>query len=264
MSFSTVTRSQSVQHPVEQPFQVEFPNGRVAKAIEICQSSDLATMLSRLGLVEPRPVLVVVGGASQLSEVDFERVRSLFTEIFAPLAERLGLYVVDGGTDAGVMRMMGLARQQVKGTFPLIGVVPQGVAIFPNQAPPQEMAAPLEAHHSHFVLTPGFNWGDEAGYLAKIATRLSDPFPSVSVLINGGEITWVDAAESVSEGRSIIVIGGSGRAADTLTAALNGHETDPRARSLINSGLLQAIDLGDRDQLEAVLQEILVGLNRGH
>ncbi len=253
----------SVQHLVEQPFQIKFPNGGVAKAIEICQSSDLATMLSRLGLVEPRPVLVVVGGASQLSETDFERVRSLFTEILAPLAQRLGLYVVDGGTDAGVMWMMGLARQQVKGTFPLIGVAPQGVVTFPNQAPPQEMAASLEAHHSHFILTPGLNRGDESPYLAKIGTHLSGSLPSVSVLINGGEITWVDAAASVSEGRSIVVIGGSGRAADRLTAALSGHSTDQRSKPLINSGLLQAIDLGDRDQLETVLQEILAGLNQG-
>lgn len=242
---------------IEQPFSVSFLNGTIAKAVKIESDSNLESVLEKIGLQRSRPVLVVVGGASQLSDQDFERVRSLFTDTLAPLAQRLGAYVVDGGTDAGVMRMMGLARQACAATFPLIGVLPAGVAIFPDQPPPQANAAPLEPHHTHFVLTPGSAWGDESPCLAEIASLLAGKFPSVSVLINGGEITWVDAAESVGEGRSIVVIAGSGRAADTLAAALNGNATEPRAHALVASGLLQAVDLNDNEQLENLLQNIL-------
>jgi thiamine biosynthesis lipoprotein ApbE len=77
------------------------------------------------------------------------------------------------------------------------------------------------------------------------------------VLINGGEITWVDAAESVEEGRSVVVIAGSGRAADTLAAALNGATTEQRAKTLVASGLLQAVNLTDVEQLDDLLQNML-------
>jgi len=256
MSFrSTLVRP--VTYPIEQPFQVQFPNRSVAEAVKIRHDSDLKVVLSHIGLTHTRPVLVVVGGASQLSQADFERVRSLFTTVLAPLAERVGAYVVDGGTDAGVMQMMGMARAEVGASFPLVGVLPYGVAIFPGQPAPQEIAAALEPNHTHFVLTPGSAWGDESPCLAHIASVLAGENPSVSVLINGGEITWIDAAESVEEGRAIIVIAGSGRAADIIADALEGNSTEQRAKRLVSSGLLQAVDLECSEQLESILHGIL-------
>jgi|GEM_PF-4871936 len=52
---------------------------------------DLATIPPTLGIDHPRLVLVIVGGASKLSEADLQRVRSLFTQAIAPLAQGLGL-----------------------------------------------------------------------------------------------------------------------------------------------------------------------------
>jgi hypothetical protein len=68
----------------------------------------------------------------------------------------------------------------------------------------------LEAHHTHFVLTPGSEWGDESIWISRLATALASTQPSVSVLINGGEIAYQDLAHSVEQLRPVIVIEGSG------------------------------------------------------
>ncbi|MBE9041589.1 hypothetical protein IQ235_12440 [Oscillatoriales cyanobacterium LEGE 11467] len=242
-----------MQHPVS----IEFESGPTATALYPQANTDLNTALESLGLKSPRPVLVVVGGASLLSDEARERLLSLFLDVLAPLAESLNACVVDGGTDAGVMQMMGRARQQIGATFPLIGVTSVGLATLPNQAPPAKDACPLEPHHTHFRLIPGSHWGDESPWMAAISSILSGSSGAVTVLINGGQITWVDVAESVAVKQPVVIVAGSGRTADILAAALNGKIADDRAPALVESGLLQAVDLEDSEKLSRVLKQIL-------
>jgi hypothetical protein len=54
--------------------------------------------------------VVIGGGASLISEEDLQRLQRLFSKVLAPLAQELGVIVADGGTDAGVMRLMGQRR----------------------------------------------------------------------------------------------------------------------------------------------------------
>jgi hypothetical protein len=69
-----------------------------------------------------------------------------------------GAAIVDGGTDSGVMRVMGRVRDATSASFPLIGVAAMGNVIAPGiRAQPD--AAELEPHHTHFVLVPGAVWG---------------------------------------------------------------------------------------------------------
>lgn len=242
---------------MQKPFLIEFANGLTAQALYPQANADLSVTLAQLELNSPHPVLLVVGGASYLSEADRERLRSLFINVLAPLAESLNAYVVDGGTDAGVMQMMGQARSKIGATFPLIGVTCVGLATLPNQTPPAEDASVLEPHHTHFLLVPGSQWGDESPWMAGLASTLSGDCPSVTVLMNGGEITWKDAAESVAAKHPIVVVAGSGRTADILVAALNGTVKDDRALALVASGLLQAVNLEDSQKFARVLKQIL-------
>ncbi len=228
---------------MEKAFGLTFPNGLTARAIQVQNEADLSTALGKIGLHESRPVLVVIGGASLLSNADLTQLRSLFVQALAPLAEALGVFVVDGGTDAGVMRLMGQARAEIAATFPLVGVVPAWFVALPDIPSSSSDSVPLEPHHTHFVLVPGSKWGDESSWLADIANTLAGRAPSVVVLINGGEITWKNALENIQAGRSVIVVAGSGRTADLIAAGLRGEVTDRRAEELIASGLVQAIDL---------------------
>jgi hypothetical protein len=226
---------------MEKSFKISLNHS--ASAVHLQSLSELSIALKQLGLQQGRPVLVVIGGASHLSTDDDERIRLLFTQVLAPLAQKWGAFVVDGGTDAGVMQLMGQARAETATSFPLIGVCPIDLVTFPNAAPISADAAPLEPNHTHFILVPGSHWGDESQWMAEVASVLADHAPSVTVLINGGEITWKDASQNVQAGREVLVIAGSGRTADKLASGLRGEATDQRAQPLIATGLVQAIDL---------------------
>ena len=52
----------------------------------------------------------------------------------------------------------------------------------------QDQSAPLDPHHTHFILVPGKNWGDESFWIDQIAIQLAGDQPSVAVLVNGGKI----------------------------------------------------------------------------
>lgn len=248
-----------MQH-VGVPFSIQFDNGSLAQAFCPQDPRELSEAFTRMGLQEPRPVLVLVGGASRMTQDDLARVNLLFSEVLVPLAEAFQAYVVDGGTDTGIMEMMGEARKAAGAGFQLIGVVPRGLATLPSQTPPSEDAASLEPNHTHFLLVPGTSWGDDSPWLSHAADVLARGQASVTVLINGGEVTWQDASESVKDGRPILVMAGSGRTADILAAGLQGSiVTDERAEQLLASGLLQAVDLQQLDQLALAIEAIFAG-----
>lgn len=228
---------------MEKPFTYTFTDGHTADVIQVNSFVELSNALQSLGFDSHVPVLVLVGGASGISEADMLRLKQLFITEIAPLVQKLGVAVVDGGTDAGIMRLIGQARTEISATFPLIGVAAIDTVTLCDRPVPRPDAAPLEPNHTHFVLVPGSNWGDESPWLSRIATLLSDGFPSVTLVVNGGEITFQDVSNSVKADRPVVVLNGSGRTADKLAAALRGEVTDPRAHELADSGQLQTINL---------------------
>jgi hypothetical protein len=242
---------------MEQLLQLSLHNGQIASAVVVNQMPELPQALAAMGLQMARPTLVVVGGASQMCAANSLQLQRLFMEVLAPIAENLGAYVVDGGTDTGVMRLMGEARTKIGGKFALIGVAPLSKVALPNGLEPPADSSPLEPNHNHFVLVPGSNWGDESPWLAQVATVLANGAPALTVLINGGEITFDDALHSITKGRLVIVIAGSGRTADILAAALHGEMTDTRAMKLAKSGILYYINLFNSEARFESLAEII-------
>lgn len=229
---------------MEKPCE-SLSNALTTCSIQVHHPTELSNALAAIGLHDSRPTIVLVGGASGMSDSYLDRLRQLFVERLAPLAEKLGAYVVDGATDSGVMRLMGQARSAIGGTFPLIGVAAIGTIILPNVKNSFADAAPLESNHSHFVLVPGTNWGDESPWLAQVATVLADGAASVTVLVNGGKIALQDVRYSILADRPVVVVDGSGRTADLLAAALRGETIDVKAMELAESGKLTAVDLSN-------------------
>jgi len=242
-----------------QCFTITLDEKRVAKAIQVDGYDKLCSALHALELHPRTPVLVVVGGASKLNDDDFSRLQLLFEQVLAPLAESLNMTVIDGGTDAGVMKLIGHARQDINGTFPLVGVVPIELANFPEN--PYDLApdsATLEANHTHFLFVPGAAWGDESPWIAKVASVLAEEEPSIAILANGGEISWTDAQQNVEANRPVIVVEGSGRTADILAQALQGQIIDDRAQGLLDSKLLQSIEMAnDFQDISQTLRQII-------
>jgi SLOG in TRPM, prokaryote len=215
------------------------------------EDEDLSACLSRIDLRGPGPAMVVVGGASGMDGDRMEQLRPVFRDALASVAQRLDAFVIDGGTDVGVMRLLGWARSALGASFPLIGVASLATVSVPGQGSAHPDAAPLEPHHSHFLLVPGANWGDEAPWLADAASVLADKAPSVTVLVNGGEVAYDDVARSILANRPTIVVAGSGRTADRLVAAINGKASDERARTLVASGLVRVAGPVDAPDLVA-------------
>ncbi len=253
---------------MEKPFQINFSTGQTANAVIVNHDLDLPNAVENIGLKTGYPIIVLVGGASGISDKDLIRLQEIFVKILAPQVESLGAIVVDGGTDAGIMRLIGKARAEIGGTFPLVGVAAIGTVVLPDTTLIDNIstnpdAAPLEPHHTHLFLVPGSNWGDESPWIANIASQLSQGKPSLTIVINGGEITWQDVQQSIKVGRPVLTIAGSGRTADKIAAALAGKHTDERAKDLIASGQINSIDLKQGGyRLSQVITKILFKENQ--
>jgi hypothetical protein len=220
---------------------LDFGDGHAAPMARVHPDADVAAVAAELGLNGPRPVLVVVGGASGLDERRKERLRGLFSQALVPVAQAWNAVVVDGGTDSGVMQLLGQAVSTQRASFPLVGVAADGKVILPGERTEPGGRRALERHHTHFVLVPGSSWGDESPWLAGVATAIAAGAPSATVLINGGDIAFRDVANSLLADRPVLVIKGTGRAADRIAAALDGDGGDAQAARLAGSSLVTAV-----------------------
>lgn len=247
----------SAAGPETSPFRVELAGARFAHAVHVTASSQLRAALEALGLHPPRPTVVVVGGAAGLEEARMAALRPLFGEVIVPAMQRYGAVGVDGGTRFGVMRLLGEARAGGGATFPLVGVVAEGPAKLPRERPTGDVQSTLEPNHTHFVVVPGQEWGAEALWIARTATILAGAAPSVTVLVNGGQIAYSDVQHSLEAGRPVLVIAGSGGTADVIADALAGSSRDDRAAALAGSGLIHAVRIDEPATLADTLAAVV-------
>src|SRR4051812_42329241 len=175
--------------------------GRGPVVIRVGEHVDVAATLAANGVATGAKVIVVVGGADGVPDSASEALAELVNGAVLPVVVGLRAAVVDGGTDAGVMRALGRARHRCDEDFPLIGVAAEGTVRLPGAGPSREGAAGVEPHHSHVLLVPGAGWGDEAPWISAVAGILADGRPSVTLLVNGGATAFDDAAHSLEAGR---------------------------------------------------------------
>jgi len=180
------------------------------RRVRVRAVDELGEALDKLGVRRERPVLVLVGGAGGMSDDHLALVRDLLRAAVPVLAEH-DAAVVDGGTDVGVMKAMA----ELGDGLTLVGVLVEealgDVALAPN--------------HVH-LLVPGDSWGDESPWLAEVASVIAGGRGSATLLVNGGEITYADAAQSIERGRAVLVVAGTGRTADAIAGAADGRAAD--------------------------------------
>lgn len=205
-----------------------------------------------------RPVLAVVGGAEGMADDVVDDVVELLRTGVLPLLDRRGATVVDGGTDSGVMRVMGRARAAAGARLPLVGVAAEGTVGPVSLADTGERPM-VEPHHTHVVLVPGRSWGDESPWLAAVATAIAGDQPSVTLVVNGGDIVWQDIEHSLRLHRPVVVLAGTGRAADEIAAAAAGRDGDHRAGGVAGHDLVSIVDIDDSAGLVDVLDRLLRG-----
>ena len=194
--------------------QIPLERGIPVRAANVSNTSEIQRALDKLGIPHPSSVIVLVGGAAGVGWLDMFPMRKA-VGIVARLAEETQSVVIDGGTQAGIMTEIGKQRKRNGYSFPLIGVV------FDNLIIKEEPASILDPHHTHFFLIPGDDWGDESAWISKIATSVAGNYKSITVLINGGNISRQDVEYSLLEKRPTFVIRGTGRLADEITLTGN-------------------------------------------
>lgn len=233
------------------------PDGRIPRAW-VEAPAELGDALAGLDLAQARPVLVLVGGASNLDPSVAEPLLRLF-EHLAPRLDRAGAAVVDGATAYGVMALMGLARYRTGARFPLLGVAAIGTVDVSNAGiGGPKGTATLDPHHSHVILVPGTRWGDESPWISASAAALAGPRPSLTLVAAGGEVTRLDVAQALGTRRPLLVIAGSGGTADQLARWRRGGAPPPgMSPSQTDLGLIQVLDLDDPAAVGDLVSAIL-------
>jgi hypothetical protein len=235
------------------------PGRRYARVKDV---DHLLAGLDDLGVRRERPVVVLVGGAGGMADGDLQLVDQVLRDAVFPVLDRLDAAVVDGGTDSGVMRVVGRARDSCRSEFPLIGVAAEGTVARPEvHGSGAADTAVLEPHHTHIVLVPGHSWGDESPWLAAVADAIAGDSPSVTLVVNGGAITYDDIERSLNGDRPVLVLSGTGRAADAVASVLAGHGANPRAERVATSPLTKVVDVGDTAAIAAALGAALADQN---
>jgi hypothetical protein len=227
----------------------------VPPSARVSQAADIPAVLRTLGVDVRRSVLVSVGGAGGMTPDDLAVMTEALERVIRAL-DGWGAAIVDGGTDSGVMKVMGQLREAVGARFPLVGVAAEGTVILPGTSARPDAAA-LEPHHTQVILVPGQTWGDESPWLSQVATVIAAGQPSLTLVVNGGQITYDDIDHSLQAGRPVIILAGTGRAADTIAAAARGDIGDPKAAQAAASAGTRIVSLDDQQALYSAIQSIL-------
>ena len=239
---------------------ITFENGNRAVVITAPLDASVQAILDALEIASPRAVILLFGGAAGLNDACKAHLATLFAEGVTPVAAELGALIIDGGTQSGVMAIMGEAVARSPGTFQLLGIAPKGKIMHPEIAGASAISdgAPLEPNHSHFVLVESGEWGGETGKMLELARAFKAPI--VAILVNGGAIAADEALQSVRNGWQLLVVEGSGRFADELSAAVRDGQfaKSVEVSEIARSGCVALFHVDDaaqklRDELRRLL-----------
>lgn len=239
---STISRP-----PLNQPFTIPFSNS-LRPAIVVPPTVDPKLIIQAFNLGFPRPTIFITGGAGQMTPEDIKLTHQVVEEGIAAFAQRYNVTVIDGGTDAGVMQMIGDARRRNQYTFPLIGVAPLGKVTYPGFDNPAQEAV-LQEGHSHFVLVDAPEWGDESQMIVNMTRAIASGLPMIGILINGGKIAEKDVYLATTQGDQripILVLDGSGRTATNIANAFKtGTSTSNIIKAIIAGGDIRLTPLDE-------------------
>lgn len=206
--------------------KISFPE-QEALCVFPGERSELAQAISELRLEDNYPVIVLIGGEIDEQQADVTR-RAIQT--ISRLAEDMNAVVICGGTDMGVMAEIGQIRWRNHYKFPLVGVTLEKLVSWPDGPESTNLLWwgtkrwELEPHYSHFILVPGSQFGDESPWIVEAATILSKGHRSVTILVNGGEVSRKDIELSLEKERPVIALSRTGRLADELSRQPNRHK----------------------------------------
>lgn len=230
-------------------FLINFSSSQYAPALRVDPNQNAQDIIDVFGLRSPRPTIFITGGAGGMSEEDRQSTQSVIEAGIAHFANENGITVIDGGTESGVMQMIGEARMKNNYKFPLIGIAPVDKVSYPGWQG-KETEAELQRGHTHFVLVNSDQWGGESQMIVNLTRAISKKeHRSLGILINGGKIAEHDvylATKQSSESIPILVLDGSGRAADRVSTAIKTNAAENALiRAIVQGGDIRLTPLSE-------------------
>ena len=238
-----------------QPQEIVFLNNNAAKLVSASPGAPMASLIESLGISPLKNLILIIGGADKLDDKLTSRLTQLFSRGIARAAADAEALIIDGGTQAGVMQIMGQSIADRGRKSSLLGEGLPGKVTYPG-SPSVESSGrvPLDPNHSHFLLVDGNEWGSETETLFELASAFN--VPVLAILVNGGDIAKDELLQSIRRNWPVIVIEGSGRLADDI-AALKKQPSqieDPVLAEIVQEGDLRIFPItGALEDFERML-----------
>jgi predicted Rossmann-fold nucleotide-binding protein len=211
---------------------------------------DITSVREALGITTPAPAVLVSGGADTFDPAIAPKLTQLIGRGLLRAGRAAGAVFIDGGTDAGVMALIGRAASAMAEPMTLIGVAPEALIQRPDvsdvEAAGERVA--LAPNHTHFVLTLGETWGAETTVMFDLAQAIAGKRPVIVVMIGGGQGTLSEILHAVRRHWRVLIIAGSKGAADELLAQWTtkvAKDDDPLIAEILADGDLHAFPIGD-------------------
>jgi hypothetical protein len=197
---------------------IVFPNNNPAQIVKVHNKTSAESILTVLDIKRLKSLILVFGSAKELDDTIKPRLVHLLNRGLIPAAIEKEAIVIDGGTKAGIMELVGKGMIDLEKTPILLGVAPTGKVTYPGDSEVNiNDKAQLDPNHSHFVLVESNEWGGETKKLYELAKALVKNIPVVTVLVGGGEISKNEVLMSVRQGWPIIVIENTGSLANQIS-----------------------------------------------
>ena len=213
-------------------------------------NSDIASVRDALGITTPAPVILVCGGADTLDPAIAPKLTQLIGRGLLRAGRAAGAVIIDGGTDAGVMALIGRTAGTTSEPIILIGVAPEALIQRPDISDVEASGGrvALAPNHTHFVLTHGEKWGDETPVMFDLVQAIAGKLPITVVMIGGGPATLSEILHAVRRYWRVLIIAGSRGAADELLAQWTtkiAKDDDPLIAEILADGDLHAFPINN-------------------
>ena len=217
---------------------------------------DIISVRDALGRSAPAPVVVISGGADTLDPAIVPKLTQLIGRGLIQAGQTAGAIFIDGGTDAGVMALIGRAAGAMAEPVTLIGVAPEALVQCPDILPaePADDRVALAPNHTRFVLTQGEAWGAETPVMFDLAQAIAEKRSVIVIMIGGGQVTLTEILHAVRRHWRVLIIEGSKGAADELLAQWKNKvakDDDPVIAEILADGDLHAFPIGDPPEVLA-------------
>lgn len=243
---------------------IHFSHGRLAQVVIPSAGTSIDDVVRALDIPPPGAVMLIAGGAANMGKSAYDSLQHLFSDGLAHAGAITDALIIDGGTHAGVMALMGQGVAEQARKPALLGVSPEGTVTYPGKTArkPEEGTALLDPNHTYFVLVETDEWGGETDMMYQLAQHFAAGRPSIAILVNGGGIARNEALYNVRQMRPIIIIEGSGRLADEIASIHRGQvvpaDADPDIAEIITKGDLHLFPItGSPQQLEQLVLDLL-------